>query len=434
MFWQKEIETMPRKDLEALQLRRLKWVAEYADRNVGFYHDKFRAAGIRPDRIKQLSDAQYLPFTEKKDLRDNYPFGLSAVPLNHILRIHASSGTTGKPIVGLYTRNDLANWSDQVARLAVAVGVTEDDVAQIAFGYGMFTGALGLHYGLERIGCNVIPASSGNTMHKLMLMQDLGATVLVATPSYAMYMSELAREGGFDLSRLRIGLFGSEGCTPELAEKLEENLGLFVTDNYGLTELNGPGVSGECGERCGLHFAEDHFLPEIIDPDTLEPLDRGEEGELVITTLTKEGMPMIRYRTRDITRLNYEPCACGRTHVRMEKVKGRSDDMMIIKGVNVFPSQIESVLIEQEGTTANYRLIISRDEKFRDSLHIQIEAEDPRRTADGGELRSLEKRIHDRLHEVLRLDVEVEVVAPKALDRFEGKAKRIVDLRDRVRA
>lgn len=432
MFWQKEIETMPRRELEALQLERLRWIVDYADRNVKFYHEKFEMMGVSVDKIKRLLDVQYLPFTTKEDLRVNYPYGFCAVPHEKIIRIHASSGTTGKPVFGFYTKGDLENWANQVARFAVAVGVTHEDIAQISFGYGMFTGALGLHYGLEKIGCAIIPASSGNTVHKLMLMQDLGATVLVATPSYAMYISEVAKETGADLSKLRIGLFGSEGCTTQFAERIEKNLGLFATDNYGLTELNGPGVSGECMQRAGMHFAEDHFLPEIIDPDTLEVRPKEEEGELVVTTLTKEGMPVIRYRTKDITRLHYEPCACGRTHVRMEKVKGRSDDMMIIKGVNVFPSQIESVLVALNDVSANYQLVVRRDEKYRDSLEVKVESDNPVQINNSQTKEYIQNTVKGKLREVLRLDVNVSLVSPGTLQRFEGKAKRVLDLRDQA--
>lgn len=431
MFWQKGQETMPRKQLERVQLERLKWIVDYADKNVEFYHKKFQETGVSSDKIKELSDVKYLPYTTKDDLRDNYPFGFCAVPQSKIIRTHASSGTTGKPTFGFYTKNDLNNWGDQVARFSVAVGVTSDDIFQIAFGYGLFTGALGLHYGLERIGCDVIPASSGNTNRQLMLIEDIGVTGLVATPSYAMYMSEVAKEQGTNLEKLKIGLFGSEGCSRELAGKLAENLGLLVTDNYGLTELNGPGIAGDCIEKTGMHFAEDHFLPEIIDSDTLEVKERGEEGELVITTLTKEAMPMIRYRTKDITKLHYEPCPCGRTHARMEKVKGRSDDMLIIKGVNVFPSQIESVLMGIPNIGGgHYQLIIRRDEKYRDTLEVKVELTDSSLLEKYKELEDVRKNIHDKLREVLRLEVKVSLVEPKTIERFMGKAKRIVDMRD----
>ena len=309
LFFQKDIETMNRRDLEALQLERLKHIVDYCYNNVPFYHERLRQAGVTGDKIKTLSDVQYIPCTTKDDIRDNYPFQMLAQPMKKIVRIHASSGTTGKPTVGVYTRRDIENWSDQVARVAVGGGATEGDIIQIAFGYGLFTGALGLHYGLEKLGATVIPASSGNTAKQLMMFRDFGVTGLVATPSYALYLGEAMKEAGYPMEqyKLRIGLLGSETCTPEMRTQIENSMGIFVSDNYGMTELGGPGVSGECGLRCGLHFAEDHFLPEIIDPDTLEHKAPGEAGELVVTTLTREGMPVLRYRTKDITRLNYAP-------------------------------------------------------------------------------------------------------------------------------
>ena len=430
MFWQKDIETMPRAELDRLKLERLRWVVDYADKNVPMYNERFRKAGVTAEKIRSLSDIQYLPVTTKEDLRDNYPFGLFAQPLSKIVRTHASSGTTGKPIVVGYTRGDLQNWSDQVARVCTAVGVTENDIVQISFGYGLFTGALGLHYGLEKIGATVVPISSGNTQRQLMLMEDFGVTALVATPSYAMYMSELAREAGIrEKLKLRVGLFGSEGCTPEMRSKIEENFGVISTDNYGLSELNGPGVSGECELRCGLHFAEDHFMPEIVDSKTLVPKQEGEDGELLVTTLTKEGFPMIRYRTKDISRLNYETCKCGRTHVRMDKIKGRSDDMLIIKGVNVFPSQIESVLMTIPNIGAHYQLIIRR-ENLMDNLEVKVELVDASLLERYRELEQLQKKVKEQLHSVLQLDVKVTLAEPKTLERFEGKARRILDLRN----
>lgn len=430
MFFQKEIETMPRRELEALQLERLKWMVDYCDRNVEHYHKTLRQAGVTAEKIKSLSDLQYIPFTNKSDIRDHYPFGLFAVPKKKIVRIHASSGTTGKPTVVGYTRNDLNNWSDCVARLCVAVGVSDEDTAQISFGYGLFTGALGLHYGLEKIGCAVIPVSSGNTEKQAMLLKDFGTTVLISTPSYAMYMSEVAHEMGItnDELQLKIGLFGSEGCTPELRTQIEKGFGLFSTDNYGMSELMGPGVSGECVYRDGLHFAEDHFIPEIIDSKSGAVLEHGETGELVITTITKEGIPMLRYRTKDISRLNYEPCKCGRTHVRMDKVKGRSDDMLKIRGVNVFPSQIESVLGNVEGISPHYQLILTR-KNFTDYLEVKVEFVDSSLLEHYAELEQLQKTIHAKLRTVLGIDAKVTLAEPKSLERFAGKAKRIVDLR-----
>ena len=422
---------MSRPEIEALQLERLKRMVDYCYENIPFYHDRLEKAGVTGDKIKTLSDIQYIPFTTKDDIRDNYPFRMLAQPMKKIVRIHASSGTTGKPTVGAYTKQDLDNWSDQVARVAVAAGATEDDIFQISFGYGLFTGALGLHYGLEKIGATVIPASSGNTAKQLMMFRDFGVTGLVATPSYALYLSEMVRESGYPREdyKLRLGLLGSEGCTEEMREQIEKNLGIFVTDNYGMTELTGPGVSGECEYRCGLHFAEDAFLPEIIDTATGERKAPGESGELVVTTLLREGMPVLRYRTKDITRLNYEPCRCGRTHVRMDKVTGRTDDMMIIKGVNVFPSQIESVLVSTKGIGPHYQLVVRR-QNFMDNLEVKVELVSTELLESYGELKALQRGLHDRLKSVLGLETKVTLVEPKSLERFQGKAKRILDLRN----
>lgn len=431
MFFQKDIETMKRADLEALQLTRLKHTVDYCIKNVPFYAERLGKAGVTAEKIKQLSDIQYIPYTTKADIRDNYPYGLFAKPLKDIVRIHASSGTTGKPTVVGYTRNDINNWSDCVARLCMAVGVTDEDVAQISFGYGLFTGALGLHYGLEKIGCSVIPISSGNTEKQVMVLKDFQTSVLISTPSYAMYMSEVAHEMGISNEelKLRIGLFGSEGCTNELRDKIEKGFGLFSTDNYGMSELMGPGVSGECEFREGLHIAEDHFIPEIIDSETLEVKDKGETGELVITTITKEGIPMLRYRTRDISRLNYEPCKCGRTHVRMDKVQGRSDDMLKIRGVNVFPSQIESVLANIDGISPHYELVLTR-KNYTDYLEVRIELNDASLLDDFRRLDALRQGAVDKLKTVLGIKAKVVLVAPKSLKRYEGKAKRIIDNRN----
>ncbi len=432
MFFQKDIETMKREDLEALQLKKLRKMVDYCYNNIPFYHERLGAAGITSgDKIKTLSDIQYIPVTTKDDIRDNYPFGMLAVPMKKIVRIHASSGTTGKPTVGCYTKADLELWSDIVARVAVAAGAREDDIFQIAFGYGLFTGALGLHYGLEKIGCTVIPASTGNTVKQMMMFRDFGVTGLVATPSYALYLGECVRDAGYpmDAYKLRLGLFGSEGCTPEMREQIEKTLHLKATDNYGLTELTGPGVSGECELRCGLHFAEDHFLPEIVDKDTLEPLPAGSTGELVVTTLDREGMPVLRYRTKDITRLNYETCACGRTHVRMEKPMGRTDDMLIIKGVNVFPSQIESALVGMEGIGPHYQLVVRR-KNFMDNLEVKVELVSADMLESYGILEGLRRDVHDKLKSVLGLETKVTLVEPKSLERFQGKAKRVLDLRN----
>lgn len=434
MFFQKDLETMPRKELEALQLERLKWVVDYCYRNVPFYHKRLDECGVTADKIKQLSDVEYIPFTTKEDIRDNYPFGLFAQPMKNIARIHASSGTTGKPTVVGYTKNDLNTWSDLVARLCVAVGVTDEDIVQISFGYGLFTGALGLHYGLEKIGAAVIPISSGNTEKQVMILKDFGTTALVSTPSYALYMSEVAREKGvLDDLKLRLGLFGSEGCTPEMRDQVEKSFHVFATDNYGMSELMGPGVSGECIYREGMHISEDHFLPELIDSATGQVLPRGETGELVITTLTKEGFPLLRYRTKDLTRLNYEPCKCGRTFVRMDKIKGRSDDMMKIRGVNVFPTQIESVLVTLPHIGPHYQLILRR-EGYMDTLEVKVELTDASLLDEYKKLSEIQKDVRAHLKTVLGIETKVTLCEPKSIERFQGKAKRIVDLRNQPQA
>ncbi len=429
MFFQKDIETMPRKSIEKIQLERLKWLVDYCNRNVKFYHDRLERAGVTADKIKSLEDIQYIPYTTKEDIRDNYPFGLFGQPVNKIIRIHASSGTTGKPTVVGYTKNDIENWSDCMARLCMAAGASEEDIIQIAFGYGLFTGALGLHYGLEKIGATVVPTSSGNTEKQIMLMQDFKTSGLVSTPSYAQYIGETAKEMGvIDKINLRLGLFGSEGCTEEMRSQIEKTLGLFATDNYGMSELMGPGVSGECELRCGMHINEDHFLAEVIDPHTLQGLSKGAQGELVVTTLSKEGIPMLRYRTKDITKIDYEPCKCGRTFARMAKIMGRTDDMLKIRGVNVFPSQIESVLMGFEQIAPHYQLVITRS-NFSDHLEVKVELADSSLLENYAALESLRCSIHHNLKTVLGIETKVSLVEHKSLERFQGKAKRILDLR-----
>lgn len=432
-YWQKEIETMKRPELEALQLERLKCIVNYCYERVPFYRNRFDEIGLKPGDIRSFRDVEKIPFTTKDDIRDNYPFGLFAVPQKQIVRMHASSGTTGKPTVVGYTRNDLETWSDLVARLCVAAGANDEDIAQISFGYGLFTGALGLHYGLEKIGASVVPASSGNTEKQVMLIKDFGATLLIATPSYALHIGEVARDMGYtpDDLKLRLGLFGSEGCTEEMRDAVEESLGIFATDNYGMSELMGPGVSGDCEFRTGMHIAEDHFYPEIIDRNTLKPLGEGEIGELAITTLTKEGFPLLRYRTKDITKINYTPdCPCGRTGARMAKIMGRSDDMFKIKGVNVFPSQIESVLVTTPHIGPQYQLILTRT-GFMDNIEVVVEVVDGSLLERYSELEKLENNIRHRLQTVLGLDCKITLKEPRSIERTAGKAKRVIDLRNK---
>lgn len=430
MFFDEKAEQMNREDMRKLQLERLQHIVKYAYERVPFYKRKFDEIGLKPEDIQTLEDIKKIPYTVKTDLRDNYPYGLLAVPMDDIVRVHASSGTSGKPTVVAYTKNDLDMWSDCMARLIVAAGGRKTDIVQNAFGYGLFTGALGLHQGFEKIGATVIPVSSGNTERQVMLMKDLGTTALIATPSYALYISEVMEKMGIkkeDLN-LRIGLFGSEASSPEMHKELQEKLGLFPTDNYGLSEIIGPGVAGECECKCGMHINEDHFYPEIVDRDTLEPVPDGEWGELVITTLTKEGLPMLRYRTKDITRLIREKCECGRTLVRMDRIQGRSDDMLIIRGVNVFPSQIEGVLMSIPEIGGNYEIIVTRDGHL-DKLAINVEVKDASLLDNYSKLEALQKSIRAKLKVVLQIDANVKLVEPATLKRFEGKAKRVTDLR-----
>ncbi len=428
MIWNEKIETMDREAVRAIQLERLRETMKRAYR-VPFYKERMDKIGMKPEDFKTFEDLQKMPFTVKTDLRDHYPYGLFAEPMENIVRIHASSGTTGKPIVAGYTRNDLENWAECIARLITAAGARRSDIAQISFGYGLFTGALGLHYGLEKIGAAVVPISSGNTERQINLMRDFGSTVLVATPSYAMHMAEVAeRMGAMKDIKLRVGLFGAEASTEEMRAKLEEKWGIIATENYGLTEVMGPGVAGECECKKGMHINEDHFFCEIINPETGEVLPEGEQGEMVITTLTKEGMPMIRYRTRDITRLITEKCACGRTSLRMEKCKGRSDDMLIIRGVNVFPSQIESVLLGVKEIGPHYEIEVDR-ENYMDKIEVKVELIESSLLDNFAELENLRRSIMARLRVVCQLDIPVKLVSPNTLKRFEGKAKRVVDRR-----
>lgn len=422
---------MNRKQLEELQLERLKWTVNKVYNNVPHYRAKFDELGIKPEDIKTLADLKRLPFTTKVDLRDNYPFGLFAVPRRDVVRVHASSGTTGRPVVVGYTANDLNTWTDLTARMVTLAGVTSDDVAQIAFNYGLFTGGFGLHYGLERAGALVVPVSGGNTERQLMLMQDFGTTVLISTPSYSLYIAEVAEKMGIDISslKLRIGLFGGEPWTEEMRKEIEARLHISASDNYGLSEVMGPGVAGECEHKCGHHIAEDHFLIETINPETGEVLEPGQEGELVFTSLTKEAFPVIRFRTKDISSITQEQCQCGRTTARMRKVVGRTDDMLIIRGVNVFPSQIESVLMNIEGISPHYIINVHR-RNFLDELEVVVELTREDLLEPYSKLEDFTGYIRQRLHGVLSINVRLKVVQPGTLERSAGKAKRVFDYRN----
>lgn len=432
-IWDKARECMDREEMRKLQLARLKWTVSWAYERVEFYRKKLDQAGIKPQDINSLEDIKHLPFTYKDELREYYPYGLFAVPLNEVVRLHASSGTTGKPIVVGYNRHDLEVWTDLVARMVTLAGVTEEDVAQISFGYGLFTGAFGLHYGLERVGATVVPISGGNTERQLMIMQDFGTTALICTPTYALHMAEVAEEMGIDPRKdlkVRVGLFGGEAWSEEYRQEINRHWGMLATDNYGLSEVSGPGVAGECQLICGQHIAEDHFLLEIIDPQTGEPLGEGETGEIVITTLTKQAMPIIRYRTKDISSVTYRPCECGRTTARMKKVTGRTDDMLIIRGVNVFPSQIESVLVEAEGVEPHYQIIVTK-KGYLDEIEILVELSPAVFTDRYRELEEIEERLKQKLFKTLSIRPKVRLVEPKSIERVAGKAKRVVDLRDK---
>ncbi len=429
-YWEPERECMAREDLEQLQLERLQSTLYRVGTHVPFYRKKFEELKVDHDNFRSLQDLRRLPFTTKQDLRDNYPYGLFAVPLREVVRIHSSSGTTGLATVVGYTRNDLKNWADLAARILTGAGVTADDVIQIAFGYGLFTGGFGLHYGAERLGASVIPISAGNTKRQIQIMQDFKTTALVCTPSYALIMADTMMEMGINPNglSLRVGLFGAEPWSEAMRREINEKLGISATDNYGLSEVMGPGVAGECQECRGLHINEDHFLLEVINPETLEPAAPGELGELVITTLTKEAFPMIRYRTRDLTRLIPEPCPCGRTFIRMERIKGRSDDMLIIKGVNVFPVQIERVLFEIKGTQPHYQIVVDR-KNHSDTITVLVEVDESIFFDEMRKQRQMVDHIKARLASELGISVAVKLVEEKTLERFEGKSKRVVDNR-----
>ena len=433
MIYNEDFETLPREVLETLQLKRLKQVVQRVYHTVGFYRRAFDEAGVQPDDLKSLDDLKRFPFTTKQDLRDNYPFGMFAVPMSSVVRLHASSGTTGRATVVGYTKRDIDTWSELMARCLVAAGLTKNDIIHNAYGYGLFTGGLGVHYGAEKLGASVIPMSGGNTKRQIMILQDFGPTAICCTPSYALNLAEQGKAMGVDMKslKLRVGIFGAEPWSEKMREEIENALGLTALNIYGLSEIMGPGVAMECqDERHGMHIFEDHFLVEMINPETGEVLPPGEAGELVFTTLTKEAFPLIRYRTRDISRLLPEPCRCGRTLTRMDRITGRSDDMLIIRGVNVFPSQIEAVLVGVEGLEPHYQIIVDRAGNL-DTLEIQVEVSE-RLFANADEVKVLqntERRIVKDIKDYLGISAKVKLVEPKSLQRFEGKASRVQDRR-----
>lgn len=431
MIWNEEYETLPREALEALQAKRLKNLVERVSATVPFYHDLFKKHNVSADDINSIEDIQKLPFTVKQDMRDNYPYGLFAVPKEQVVRIHASSGTTGQPTVVGYTRRDIKMWSELMARTFSAAGVVKGDILQNAFGYGLFTGGLGAHYGAEHLGASVIPISGGNSKKQLMIMKDFGTTAFCCTPSYALNLYEHACEMGIDVKKLplKVGVFGAEPWTNEMRKEIEEKWDIDAIDIYGLSEVIGPGVAFECVEaKNGMHINEDHFIVETINPDTGEQVPFGEKGELVFTTITKEGIPLIRYRTRDITRIIKEPCICGRTFVRMAKVMGRSDDMLIIRGVNVFPSQIESILFDTKGVQPHYQIIVDRKNNM-DTIEVQVEINEEIFSDEIKKLQALEKKIVKDIKDVIGVSAIVKLVEPKSITRSEGKAQRVIDKR-----
>ena len=431
-YYDEKIETMPRPEMEALQLKRLRKTVDYVLERVPFYRERLASAGIRSgEDIRSLKEIEKIPFTTKEDLRDAYPDGFLAVPREQVRRIHASSGTTGKPTIGYYTAADMETWAELSARVLVQNGLTPEDTMQISVGYGLFTGALGFHQGAERIGCTIVPASTGNTQKQLVMLRDVGATILMATPSYATYLSELiAGEPGLrGHLRLRRVLLGAERCTRSMRETIERNLGIPTADNYGLTECFGPGVAGECAERAGMHISEDVFLPEIIDPASGAVLGDGERGELVFTSLRREAMPLLRYRTRDITQLDHAKCACGRTSVRMLAPYARTDDMFVFKGVNVFPTQIECAIDGVEGLSPHYHIRLERDERFMDTATLFVELREPSALIPERRLAAIESELQRNLREIVIVRMRTMLVEPDTLQRFTGKGKRVEDLR-----
>ena len=431
MIWNPEYECMDRAALQTLQLRRLQMTTSWAHERSAYFRARMDEAGVRPRDIRSLDDVRRLPLTDASALRDTFPFGMFALPLDEVVRVHSSSGTTGKPVVVGYSRGDINTWTELTARVAAAAGVQKGDLVQMAFPYGMSTGGWGMHYGIERIGATIIPAGSGRTERHLLMMQDFGTTALVSTPSYALFLAEQGDELGADFTalKLRLGLFGGEPCSDRMKAEIEAKLGLRATDNYGLSEVMGPGVAGECECACGLHVNEDHLLLEVIDPATAEPLEYGQEGELVITTLTKEAFPVLRYRTHDLTTLDPSRCECGRTLARMSKVRQRTDDMLFIRGVNVYPSQIEEALLEIEGVRPHYLVVIDRQQNL-DDLEVRLEIEESVFTDMMADMVAFQRSVADKLQSVLGLRARVTLVERGAIERTAGKAKRVLDLRE----
>ncbi len=430
MIWNERIECMSREEMRALQSEKLIDLVNRVYNNVDFYRRKMDEIGIKPSDIQSIDDIIKLPFTYKSDLRDHYPFGMFAVPMQKIVRLHASSGTTGKPTTVGYTHNDIANWGEALARCLTMAGISSHDVMQVSYGYGLFTGGLGVHYGAETVGCTVIPISGGNTRRQLQLMSDFGSTVLACTPSYALHLADALSENGYSLRdmKLQIGVFGAEPWTENMRLELEKKWGIKAFDIYGLSEIMGPGVANDCEFHAGLHVNEDHFFPEIVHPNTKTPLSDGEEGELVFTTLTKEGIPLLRYNTRDLSILNHKKCACGRTTVRMNKITGRSDDMLIIRGVNLFPSQIEHVLLEMGETSAHYLLLVDKENNL-DTLELEVELDESKMVDTIKDLQMLSRKIENAMNSAIGLSVKVTLVEPKTIARSEGKAIRVIDNR-----
>lgn len=430
MIWNEKIECISKEELRALQSERLIELVKRVYNNVPFYRQKMDEMGINPSHILSIDDITKLPFTYKTDLRDNYPFGLFAAPMKEIVRVHASSGTTGKPTTVGYTAKDIDNWREVLSRCLTMAGIGSDDVMQVSYGYGLFTGGLGVHYGAENVGCTVVPISGGNTRRQLQLMSDFGSTVLACTPSYALHLGDALAEYGYSLAdmKLKTGIFGAEPWTENMRLELEKKWGIKAYDIYGLSEIMGPGVANDCEYHAGLHVHEDHFFPEIVDPETKLPLPEGTEGELVFTTLTKEGIPLLRYNTRDLSTLNREVCKCGRTSVRMKKITGRSDDMLIIRGVNLFPSQIEHVLLELCETSAHYMLYVDRENNL-DTLELQVEMDESKMAETIRDLQMLSRKIQQALNSAIGLSVKVTLVEPKTIARSEGKAVRVIDRR-----